>query len=215
MKKWIRNLFVGALLCLSAGLVACDKGGDKPQRAEGIINGFENVNDLYDIRFNILDSTFTDRYKASINTDKAYVKTGEGSVKFEYHYSATNPGFLFYGEKIPGFDVLDLKEVSLQLYNACEHEMIVYFHMHKKDGASTKTNPMYTEMYTIAANAWTKITLPINNVVMQYNGDNVFGFGVEFKLSGSTHSGDDERPCVLYMDDFAVEYGATMTEERG
>ena len=212
MRKSIPYLLAGTLACFALGLSACDDGDKDDVRAEGIINGFETLEDLYETRFNMLDSTFTDNYKATVNTDKTYVHSGNGSVKFEYHSSATNPGFLFYGERIKGFDVLQLKEASLWLYNGCEHEIVTFFHLHKK-GGTNKSDPMYTETFTLAPNAWTELTLPINNVVMQYNGDNVFGFGVEFKLNGGTHSGADERPCILYMDDFGIEYGAKMTEE--
>ncbi len=222
MKKILKYLIAGMLVCFSMGLVACtEKNGTTNngetqgvvEREEGIINGFETIDDLYKTRFNMLDSTFTDNYKATINTDKAYVKTGNGSVRFEYHHSATNPGFLFYGETIKGLNMLELKEASLQMYNACEHEIIVFFHLHRKDGKTIKSSPMYTETFALTPNAWTELVLPINNVVMQYNGANVHGFGVEFKLSPSTHSGEDEKPCILYMDDLAIEYGVTLTQE--
>ncbi len=217
LRNIIKTLFISSLLIGAAGLAACgggggggEGGGNKPlPPVEGVVNGFDTVEELYETRFKILDSTFTDNYKATINTTETeYIRSGAGSVRFEYHGSATNPGFIFYGSKMEGLDLLTLKDVSLDVYNACEHEMVMYMHMH-----GTGWKPMYTEMYTVPSGEWTTLTLPINNVVMQYNANKVLGFGVEFKLNGSTHKGEDERPCILYMDNLATHYGVQLTEE--
>lgn len=221
MKKHniIKTLLFASLLTACAGLAACggggnegggEGGGNQPlPPVEGVVNGFDTVEELYETRFKILDSTFTDNYKATINTTETeYIRSGTGSVRFEYHGSATNPGFIFYGSKMEGLDLLTLKDVSLDVYNACEHDMVMYMHMH---GSGWK--PMYTEMYTVPSCEWTRLTLPINNVVMQYNASKVLGFGVEFKLNASTHSGENEKPCVLYMDNLATHYGVELTEE--
>lgn len=49
---------------------------------------------------------------------------------------------------------------------------------------------------------------------MQYNGDNVLGFGVEFVCRVPTEGTDEPQvPFTFYLDTFVLNYGAELTAE--
>ena len=53
------------------------------QEIAGLVNGFDTIDDLYSIKFNV-GTDYPADYKGEINADKNYIKDGKGSLKITY-----------------------------------------------------------------------------------------------------------------------------------
>ena len=181
------------------------------QEIAGLVNGFDTIDDLYSIKFNV-GTDYPADYKGEINADKNYIKDGKGSLKITYR-SGDHPEPIIYCSNIRNLDLSDLKSASCWVYNDTAYSFAVKFNLLRKNNTSKKS-AMFTEEYTVKSREWTLLELPINNIVMQYNGDNVLGFGVEFVCRVPTPGTDEpQTPFTFYLDTFVLKYGAELTAE--
>ncbi len=181
------------------------------QEIAGLVNGFDTIDDLYSIKFNV-GTDYPADYKGEINADKNYIKDGKGSLKIIYR-SGDHPEPIIYCSNIRNLNLSDLKSVSCWVYNDTAYSFAVKFNLLRKNNTSKKS-AMFTQEYTVKSREWTLLELPINNIVMQYNGDNVLGFGVEFVCRVPTPGTDEpQTPFTFYLDTFVLKYGAELTAE--
>ena len=217
-RKLLRGLLCGLLLfSVILGVCACKKNknpadnGSDEQKIAGLVNGFDSIDDLYSIKFNV-GTDYPADYKGEINTDKKFIKDGKGSLKITYR-SGRHPEPIIYCSNIKNLKLQDLKSAACWVYNDTIYSFTVNFNLLRKNGTSEKF-PMFTKEYTVKSREWTLLELPINNIVMQYNGDNVLGFGVEFVCRVPTPGTDEPQvPFVYYLDSFVLNYGAQLTEQ--
>ena len=141
------------------------------QEIAGLVNGFDTIDDLYSIKFNV-GTDYPADYKGEINADKNYIKDGKGSLKITYR-SGDHPEPIIYCSNIRNLNLSDLKSASCWVYNDTAYSFAVKFNLLRKNNTSKKS-AMFTEEYTVKSREWTLLELPINNIVMQYNGDNVY-----------------------------------------
>ena len=203
------SVFVGVCACQKDDKPADD--GTQEQNIAGLVNGFDTIDDLYSIKFNV-GTDYPADYKGEINTDKNYIKDGKGSLKITYR-SGGHPEPVIYCSNIKDLNLQDLKSATCWVYNDTEYSFTVNFNLLRKNDTAKKV-AMFTQEYTVKSREWTLLELPINNIVMQYNGDNVLGFGVEFVCRVPTEGTDEPQvPFTFYLDTFVLNYGAELTAE--
>lgn len=194
-----------------SGSESVDVGEPDGQEIAGLVNGFDTIDDLYSIKFNV-GTDYPADYKGEINADKNYIKDGKGSLKITYR-SGDHPEPIIYCSNVKNLDLSDLKSASCWVYNDTAYSFAVKFNLLRKNNTSKKS-AMFTQEYTVKSREWTLLELPINNIVMQYNGDNVLGFGVEFVCRVPTPGTDEpQTPFTFYLDTFVLNYGAELTAE--
>lgn len=203
------SVFVGVCACKKDDKPADD--GTQEQNIAGLANGFDTIDDLYSMKFNV-GTDYPADYKGEINTDKNYIKDGKGSLKITYR-SGGHPEPVIYCSNIKDLNLQDLKSATCWVYNDTEYSFTVNFNLLRKNNTAKKV-AMFTQEYTVKSREWTLLELPINNIVMQYNGDNVLGFGVEFVCRVPTEGTDEPQvPFTFYLDTFVLNYGAELNAE--
>ena len=119
---------------------------------ENEINGFDN-----EVRLN--NVTGKGITNLSINTDPAYIRYGEGSLKLEVlqHTNVTWPGIIV--SDLPISDISEYYSISFWAYNDGAEDLTIYL---QRNEVNAKAK------YILAAHAWTKIEVKSRDF------DNVF-----------------------------------------
>lgn len=162
-----------------------------------LLNGFENNADLYSVYPTEIGPK--DEYRVNINIDSAFVKSGEGSLKYTFT-NGTAHSFLqlISNSNLPDLDVTKLKSVSLWVYNATEVEQKVTLSITSSSGA-----PLFSVQQELRANQWTKV---------EYNQLAEFSYKKKTNVAGVLFrfdvTADYDGAITLYADEMRVELGA-------
>ncbi len=215
----MKRIILFILMCITAfctcAFLGCEGGcnngqtpgpdGEPPLQGEHTLSGFENMDDMYAIRW----INVTDWYDAymDINTDTQFVKEGTGSFEIDF-FKANFPIFLLRTENTykPNLDVTDLKTVSTWIYNdnATAYNVAVTL-------MGSGSSNILTQTFELEPNAWTECVLQINPVMTEYLQDKIIGFAIEFKHEIST-SRDDA--VTFYVDKLGATFGNEFTSEH-
>ena len=192
------------LICVFTLFAACKKNDN---RNENIIekdvlytlNGFENVEDLYQIKWSNL--AYGTVGKMDINKDGAFVKEGQGSLKLEIVSCDIYPEIYMINENndLLAKNITDLKSFSAWIYNANEEISTVKFNVLQTGG-----NAILSQSFELAAEQWTLCEMKVNAVVMRYASASITGFSMSFPLNDNG---------VVYIDQIGAMFGNEYTEE--
>lgn len=197
MKKL--TLVIALLLVISCCLLcACNK----PQQPDDapiiptdptLLNGLENNADLYSVY--PMDVAPRDEYQVTINTDPAFIKAGNGSLKY-VSTNGTAHSFiqLISRSNLPDLDVTKLKSVSLWVYNATDSQQKLTLSITNISGA-----PMFSVQQQLEPNQWTQV---------KYDQLAEFSYKKKSNVAGIAFRFDIEGKATLYVDEIRVELGA-------
>ncbi len=165
-----------------------------------ILNGYNNLSDLYRSKLVYPFSSYKIQCAFSINNDAAYIKEGAGSLKMEMK-NVDGGGYSYFVQRfsesdIAGRDFTDLDKFSFWIYNAGEKTTITLALIQKGDRAATKIDK------ELAANDWTYCEYNLSKLIVSSNAD-ISGFGVLI----------NQRDGTYYLDEWKAYFGATYTEE--
>ena len=207
-KLLLKLLFLILITCLCICGVACDgygcgdKKDDEPTVLTGVhmLNGFNTLDDLYSINWLVENTAYSTMGKLNINRDTAYIKEGDGSLKFEI-ISASLPEIRIQQQNtlIPDMDLTDLKTISVWVYNDNDFAVTATLNVLKTQAAH-----LLTQSFELSANAWTQCVMKVNAVVTKYAHESITGFSIQFMT---------EDPVVFYIDELNIELGREFTEE--
>lgn len=164
-----------------------------------LLNGFENNADLYSVYPTEIGPK--DEYRVNINTDSAFIKSGEGSLKYTFT-NGTAHSFLqlLSHSNLPDLDVTKLKSVSLWVYNATDVEQKVTLSITSSSGA-----PLFSVQQELQANQWTQVKYDQLAEFSYKKKTNVAGVLFRFDVDTTT---DCDGAITLYADEMRVELGA-------
>lgn len=205
-KLFLKLLFLLLITCLCFCGFACDGCGDKEKEeqtvltGEHMLNGFNTLDDLYSINWLVENTAYSTMGKLDINRDAAYIKEGDGSLKFEI-ISASLPEIRIQQQNtlIPDMDLTDSKTISAWVYNDNDFAVTATLNVLKTQAAH-----LLTQSFELPAKTWTKCVMNVNAVVTKYAYENITGFSIQFMT---------EDPAVFYIDELSVEFGRVFTEE--
>ena len=204
LRKLIISMLMVVVCCAVTVFIVCKKSenanrsGEEIMEKERIMNGLNDLNDLYRIKW--IGVGYEAVGSLEVNTNPSYIKEGAGSLEFtvekgdwsELHFKTVNTD-------IPDMDVTNLKNFSVWIYNAGDKEVAATLNVMK----SGDEHLLSTE-FILAAGEWSYCVMDINAVVTKYSGNNITGFSVQFKNEGA---------AKFYLDEFKAEFGKVFTED--
>ncbi len=200
MKKFVTIIILLLLTCCLA-ICACqppqpeEPPATQPEEPSDttLLNGFENNDDLYAVY--PTDISPKDEYKVCINTDSAYVKSGDGSFKYTF-INGTAHSFvqLVNHSQLPDLDVTKLKSVSLWVYNAAETSQKITLSLTTAGGAA-----MFSKQQELQPGVWTEV---------KYDQLASFSYKKKTNVAGVLFRFDVDGAATLYVDEMRVELGA-------
>ena len=205
MKKAIAYLLT-ALFCLSAaGCEGKNKESVASVAEDGIIT-------LYDFESWEELSAFAFRYefgRATINRDKAYVKSGDASMKVEISAKTQTPYILFY----PGFepveksDFTDVDRITLDVYNPEDREISVWLSLDTRSAYGFEMNTTGKE-FVLRKNSWNKVVYQINRESLTK------AFSLEEVMHIALRLDTTEDAYTLYFDNMQIRTGEKQKEYK-
>ena len=154
--------------------------------------GFESERDLYNVRPYISD--ILDMYGSiSVVKDKAFAKTGEGSLK--YHFEAgKKPTIAFYPAHSDYSDIpIDrLAKFSVSVYNPSENSEKIKLYI-----ASGKASIYEQELDLLSG--WNDYDFDLDPVLIKFRKDEIKAFCIEFIPTS--------KPSDYYIDDWKATVG--------
>lgn len=154
--------------------------------------GFESERDLYNVRPYISD--ILDMYGSiSVVKDKAFAKTGEGSLK--YHFEAgKKPTIAFYPAHSDYSDIpIDrLAKFSVSVYNPSENNEKIKLYL-----ASGKESIYEQELDLLSG--WNDYDFDLDPVLIKFRKDEIKAFCIEFIPTS--------KPSDYYIDDWKATVG--------
>ena len=154
--------------------------------------GFESERDLYNVRPYISD--ILDMYGSiSVVKDKAFAKTGEGSLK--YHFEAgKKPTIAFYPAHSDYSDIpIDrLAKFSVSVYNPSENNEKIKLYI-----ASGKESIYEQELDLLSG--WNDYDFDLDPVLIKFRKDEIKAFCIEFIPTS--------KPIDYYIDDWKATVG--------
>ena len=154
--------------------------------------GFESERDLYNVRPYISD--ILDMYGSiSVVKDKAFAKTGEGSLK--YHFEAgKKPTIAFYPAHSDYSDIpIDrLAKFSVSVYNPSENDEKIKLYI-----ASGKESIYEQELDLLSG--WNDYDFDLDPVLIKFRKDEIKAFCIEFIPTS--------EPSDYYIDDWKATVG--------
>ncbi len=150
--------------------------------------------------------------KMELNTDKQYIKQGNGSLKIsvqgDYGNSTRNPYFKidFLNTSCATCDFSKFKSVSFDVYNASDKELHIKANLNvgKDDGNIISTAK---ETFTLKAKSWTTCTYDLSKMAgfTLYDFTSVRYMTIEFAEHKASR---EEAPNVFYIDNLIGTYFA-------
>lgn len=179
-------------------LTSC--GGEQKDK-EVLLNGFETIDDLYNVRQLMSNISYDVRAKLEINTDANYIKTGNGSLKVNHKTSECSSIFQRIDTTpiLDGRDISDIAKLSAWVYNDTDEELPVILNV-----VGQEQSILTSHSEKISSKKWSLVTFDINKVVISYNYKLVQGFSIGF---------DRTSPITCYVDDFKLSFGSEYSEE--
>ncbi|MBR4943729.1 MAG: hypothetical protein IKZ28_06815, partial [Clostridia bacterium] len=158
-----------------------------------LINGFENWDDLQELEIN--KTLFYG--SLSVNRDKAYVKEGNASAKYEIDkVGANNPSFKMLATAKS--DMTDVSQFGLYIYNANNYEFsVIVSALDGSDGI------IYTQSAKAVAGE-NVLTFQVDRQAVQTTGSSVAKYQIAF-------NGLKEK-SVIYIDNFYAKLDSTKVE---
>lgn len=195
MKKYLFSILLIVAICIT--LCACQPTESPDDDVKSnvdntLLNGFECNADIY--RITPQDVSPTDEYLVSVNTDKQYVKAGEGSLKYVYVNGSSHTFAQMLARSAIDFDVQTLSSVVLQVYNASDKTQKLTLSATTQTGAA-----LFSNQQSLEPNVWTEVRLDRLAEVSYKKKVNIAGFSFRFDVDGS---------ATFYVDEFRVELGA-------
>jgi len=192
------------ILPLLLTMVGCNNQADNNSPTV-VINGFENVNDLYKAKLIYKYSSHGVDCSFNINTDKAFIHDGNGSLKMEYKQPSDNTGKYSYFYQpislsgLEGRDISDLDKFGIWLYNDNAVETTISMALIITDKMATNVD----DSIKLPSRQWTYAELNLSKLIVNNNYKSFEGFG--FLI--------DKIEGTFYADNWTVKFGATETEE--
>lgn len=197
MNKKIKCL-ITSFAVLFTTLTSCNT---KQNPDEVLLNGFETINDLYNVRQLMSNISYAVRAKLELNSNEKYIKSGEGSLKVTH--TTNECSYIFQRidttSALDGLDISDIAKLSLWVYNDNEFELPVSLNI---VGQEQTVLTSYSK--NIPAKEWSLVTFNINKVVISYNYKTIQGFSIGFNRTS---------PITCYIDDFYLSFGSEYSEE--
>lgn len=168
------------------------------ENGEYTLLGFESERDLYNVRPYISD--ILDMYGSiSVVKDKAFAKTGEGSLK--YHFEAgKKPTIAFYPAHSDYSDIpIDrLAKFSVSVYNPSENNEKIKLYI-----ASGKESIYEQELDLLSG--WNDYDFDLDPVLIKFRKDEIKAFCIEFIPTS--------KPSDYYIDDWKATVGEKELNE--
>lgn len=210
-KKLFGSVILGGITCAALALSACSgnggsgtsnsSGSQKPSPITGehVLNGFDSVEDLYNIKW--INISYASVGSMDINTESDYIKGGNGSLKIDVASTKNDPEFNFKTQNcaLPEMDVTDLKNISVWIYNANESDVEASLNVLRSDDTH-----LLSQSFTLTAGEWTECVMDVNAVVTKYAYSSISGFSFAFEAVS---------PSTFYVDEFSAEFGKVFTQE--
>lgn len=208
MKKNISKILALALgaVLVTTSLGACSKKEEKQEETDAriittqLLNNFSNEKELYQV---ILSNGYG---KMSLNKDKAYYTTGNGSAAL---WVADNNGApMLFRQRLEsdvlGYDYTDftkIKEIRTSVYNASEEEVQVMFALEFSDGSKSSM-----KKYTLQS-GWNSLHYDVDREMLS----------MQFDISKTMYLGytftPNETPYTVYVDDISLGMTTSAMKE--
>lgn len=206
MKKLLTLLLAAALVITAAG---CGRNNDNSSPAAPAQNA-NGVTTLYDFESWQELGEFLYLYDfgtATVNTDKRYIKSGDGSMKVEIKPTELTPFILFY----PGFepnekyDFGDVDRIMLDVYNAEEREVSIWLNLDTRSSYGFEMNSTGKE-FVLKPASWTKVVYELDREALTkaFSLEEVMHIALRFQAT-------DENYC-LYLDNLQIRTGQPQAE---
>lgn len=195
------NKFKKCLISLAVILSALTSCSGEQKSQDVLLNGFETVDDLYNVRQLMSNISYDVRAKLEINTDANYIKTGNGSLKVNHKTSECSSIFQRIDTTpiLDGRDISDIAKLSAWVYNDTDETLPVILSV-----VGQEQTILTSHNDKVLSKQWALITFNINKVVIDYNYKQIQGFSIGF---------DRTSPITCYVDDFKLSFGSEYTEE--
>lgn len=204
MKRYLIILFVAIMTFCST---SCDGSNDKDITSE--VTGLTTIYD-----FETWDELSTCAFKyqfgrATVNKDKKYIKSGEGSMKVEIEGTTQAPYILFY----PGFepvnksDFTDVDRIMIDVYNPENREISVWLSLDTRSTYGFEMNTTGKE-FKLQPNQWNKVVYNLNRESLSkaFSLKEVMHIAMRFDTIG------EYQPYTLYVDNIQIRTGEPMKE---
>ncbi len=195
------------LLMLLPALFLCSCGNEgtvetKDTSKEVLLNGYENVKDMYRSKLIYPFNNYNMQCSFEINNDSAYVKEGSASLKMNM-IRASGGDYSYFVQRFSQSDakdrdISDVDKFSLWLYNSLDTSTNVSLALiGKGDKVVTKQD------YKLKASGWNYLEYNLSKLIVESAHEDLLGFGILI----------NENDGVYYLDDWKVYFGATYTKE--
>ncbi len=169
---------------------------------EVLLNGYENINDLYRSKLIYPFNNYNMQCSFEINKDATYVKEGSASLKMNM-IRASGGDYSYFVQRFSQSDVknrniADIDKFSLWLYNSLESTTHVSLAL-----IGTGDKVVTKQDYTLEASNWNYLECNLSKLIVETAYEDLLGFGILI----------NENDGVYYLDDWKVYFGATYTED--
>ncbi len=212
-RKTFRNVALAITATLCCGMVSVPVVGDASSAKDtydptfAIVNDFENIDDLYELSWSGAYGGFG---KADLNTDKAYVTSGNSSVKLNpignYKQGTAPTQVILHLNRHKEHAASKMTAVSFDIFNASEYDGTISCAL-SIDGTTTK----YLD-FAVAKGEHKTIRLEYDLVAMSAAYDINAVQGINVKLPKAIDRETQDKN-IWYIDKFCAEY--TPFESKG
>lgn len=201
----LKNLKYLFVLSFLVPLFGCNNNAPKEKSDTTLINGFENLNDMYKAKLLYSYSAHGIDCAFNINHDSKYIHDGSGSLKMEMNQPSDNTGkysYFYQPIELSGLedrDLSDLDKFGIWLYNDNNVSTTISMAIISTDKMAINVD----DKIELPSKEWKYAELNISKLVAKNSYSNFIGFGFLIdKISGT-----------FYADNWTVKFGATETEE--
>lgn len=196
--KALLLLLLPTLMFTSCGTKNENTGNEK----EVLLNGYENVNDMYRSKLVYPFNNYNMKCAFEINKDTTYIKEGSGSLKM-YMERAISGDYSYFVQRfsqssIKNRDIFDIDKFSLWLYNSIDDETTISLAL-----IGTGDKVVTKQDYTLTASGWNYLEYNLSKLIVETSYEDLTGFGILINEDDGTY----------YLDDWKVYFGATYTDD--
>ena len=200
MKKLLTFLLaIVTVFSLAAFVAACQK--TEQESNIHVISEFESEDEFFQFNY------FNEFGLIKLNTDKTYVRGGEGSAYMEIHGnpvqgSGYKPYMVIYNdtEYNDKTDYTDVECFRVNVYNASDRDVNMYFQF--KSASLKKSGYSSEQKFVLKKGQWNDIEIPLDRALINtfIDLDQISEFYFKFDNRESR----EQTPAALYMDSFVA-----------
>lgn len=174
------------------------QNNETPTSSGVLLNSFESIQDLYNFRVANADSK--NELKFDVNTNKTYIKDGNGSLKIDiYHGEVTNLIFPFKKDNKNLFEFNKLSSIEADIYND-SNNMINISNILYTNGLIT----LLKSDQSLPNKSWSHIKFSVSALAIENNYENLSGYELKILSPLAT---------TLYLDNVKVNVNLAYSEE--